>query len=1101
MSGSPVIEPGSELSEIQRILALPRREPLNCEPNKETKRWLPEVEALIDVVTAKYTRGPRLSCACRERHVIAYAGGVIDVFQRGAPGRPPPLPVRMTVDAFCQDSAHDLPVCKKVRALKPGDAIDLPGMNRPCIKRFNAIQAWILWELEQTGGVLGFVPIGAGKCLAAGNEIFDLRTAQRRDINRGGFLLVPSLGSDQRITGRESLCFPSGRKVCRRVILADGTEVVASNDHPILTARGWLKVEDVQIRDLVAVASSVPSPETPTEISDDELKLVAYMLSDGGCNNVTATFTNETPLVLAEFETLVRTVCGGFSEAKSRSNARELRLLKSRSFRNRWNLYGLAKNKRLHPSLWGLSQRQIGLFLNRFWACDGYIEKGSRLAIILASEKMIDDLQFLLLRLGVRARKKYKRSSYKKDGQTHSFDSWRLTVPTCDAERFLLHVGDVLGKEESCQRVRRYLATTVRNTNVDIVPISAKQIVEICDELGMPRSKLARGERSAVTRGYLKCAYHQYVSRQAFIDFCKMYSYTGKYSGFASEDLRWERVNVNIDVGVKDVFDLSVPETHNFVVNAGMIVHNTLAAFAATLALPQCKTAVLLAKPDQRFHYRQHYLHFREHFRVPSLVLDKTIDHNDRLFVEGAPVAHFIPYSLLQNRKSTDILDQIKPDIIIADEGHCLSAQPCLKRQGSTRAMRFLRYMEEHEGTHFAVWSGSLINKSLLDVTHLSAHSLGLGSPYPIISKDVDAWSAVIDPSYQPDTKSPTAKALRKAFGGRTGHESPVAALVADDHVRVGLREHARRTPGVISTSALAVNTSITIHRRDPPALPEMVQMALGPLRELWKRPDGEELAEAMDQAQCAREVGAGYYHRFVYPDGEPPELIAEWFEARKNFNREIRRMLQQGHLHLDSKALLENAAERAYRVPRYDGPLPVWTADSWLPWLAIRDKVRPVSKAVWIDDFLARDAAAWATENTGIVWYQSTTFGERVAKLAGINLHRGGDGAEARILAENGKKSIVASISAHGEGRDGLQFNFSKQLVAEIPSSGKGWDQILGRLARKGQVEDQVDTWVFVHTPENRDALRKAISFAEFDEDMAINRSLLLAADFSFDL
>jgi len=523
----------------------------------------------------------------------------------------------------------------------------------------------------------------------------------------------------------------------------------------------------------------------------------------------------------------------------------------------------------------------------------------------------------------------------------------------------------------------------------------------------------------------------------------------------------------------------------------------TISGILAPLAVPHVKTVALLAKSDQRIHYQNHYLHLREHFRVPTLVFDNGEAKSH--FVQGTPAVHFVSYSVLQQKKNTELLDRLNPDMIVADEAHCISAAPSSKRRGSTRALRFLRYMAKRGDVIFCAWSGSLVNKSLLDVTHLAAHALGLGSPYPIPPDEVDAWSAVIDPSFMPDTTSSTARALQRSFSAAA--PSSIKYLVGgNEGVREGLRQRVVETLGVVSTRSASVTSSITIHRRDPPEIPDEVKSALKGVRD-WVRPDQEEIVEPLKRAECAREVGSGFFYRWVYPKGEPPELIEEWFSARKLWNKAKRARLFNAEPHLDSDSLCENAAERAWRVPRYEGDLPVWPAAEWPAWAAVKDKVQPDSRAVWINDFLARDAAAWAKEHVGIVWYHSRAFGLKVAELSGCPFHAGGKDAEAKILAEKGDRSIVASISSHSEGRDGLQFRFSKQLVAESPSSGKAWDQLLGRLARQGQEADEIETWVYAHTEECREALRKAIAYAEFDESMSPNESLFLAADFSFEL
>jgi hypothetical protein len=176
-----------------------------------------------------------------------------------------------------------------------------------------------------------------------------------------------------------------------------------------------------------------------------------------------------------------------------------------------------------------------------------------------------------------------------------------------------------------------------------------------------------------------------------------------------------------------------------------------------------------------------------------------------------------------------------------------------------------------------------------------------------------------------------------------------------------------------------------------------------------------------------------------------------------------------------------------------------VWQAQTWPAWVEIRDQVEPDPRVKWLDDYLARDAAQWATENVGIVWSRSRAFGQKVAELAGIDYCGGGDNAEAWILSHDGSKSIVASIRSHYEGRDGLQERFSKQLFAETLPSGKGMQQLLGRLVRPGQTAEVVETTVYRHALEYRHDLDRAIELAEFLQDQTPEKQLILSASMEF--
>lgn len=508
-------------------------------------------------------------------------------------------------------------------------------------------------------------------------------------------------------------------------------------------------------------------------------------------------------------------------------------------------------------------------------------------------------------------------------------------------------------------------------------------------------------------------------------------------------------------------------------VGAGKTLTGILAVLAMALdpaATPP--TVVIFAKPKQRFHYQDNYLRAREHFRVPTIVFDRTSGLEGSFYVDKTPALHFIPYSLLSSPKSTELLESLQPVAIIADEMHLL-ADPT-----STRTMRWERYMgkRNNEGSpvRFLGWTGTPIGDSIKDISHLAKWSLGTQSPYPLKPSDVDAFSVVMDPSprFATDWNAPEAVALRRAFGGGRAVVKGLAALVADaGAVQRGHREIMLRVPGVISTRSSSIKSSITISEWKVPPIPAEVEEALGQVRK-FERPDGEELEEAAEQARVAGEVISGFYYYWVFTHNEPEALIKEWLLRRKAFKKELRVKLLNGEVHLDSTKLCEDAARRAWRTgpcpvcagARVDPPcvecsLPVWPAESWPAWAEIADMVKPESRPRWISDepgrpplpadihpgyYLARAAARWGLEHRGVIWYHSDAFGAKIAELSGLPLHAGGPGAERAIKAEDGSRSIIVSINAFGESLDGLQYNFFRQLITQVPPSGKKWEQCL---------------------------------------------------------
>jgi len=94
--------------------------------------------------------------------------------------------------------------------------------------------------------------------------------------------------------------------------------------------------------------------------------VAAFLLADGGVSGDMARSPKQTRMYSAFSDCLrLRCVLGGQS-SDLEAKARQFHVLKSRAFRERWNLYGLARTKRVPAEFWALSDEQISLFLNRF---------------------------------------------------------------------------------------------------------------------------------------------------------------------------------------------------------------------------------------------------------------------------------------------------------------------------------------------------------------------------------------------------------------------------------------------------------------------------------------------------------------------------------------------------------------------------------------------------------------------------------------------------------------------------------------------------------------------------------------------------------------
>ena len=456
-----------------------------------------------------------------------------------------------------------------------------------------------------------------------------------------------------------------------------------------------------------------------------------------------------------------------------------------------------------------------------------------------------------------------------------------------------------------------------------------------------------------------------------------------------------------------------------------------------------------------------------EHWRLPNF-------HGSKYhFPDVDCTVYVVTYSQLSTAKSQDILDRLKPDLIVCDEAHSV------KDPGATRTKRFLRFFRQHPETRLCVLSGTMTQRSIKDFAHLARFSLKANAPVPMAYPVLEEWAAALDAMDEDRRAEPGALA---------------ALCQAGEPVRVGYSRRLRETPGVVVSSAERPPTSLTLNEREV-ALPPTVEVALRTLRGEWVTPSGEELKDALSFSRAARQIASGLYLRWVWPESVSPELKEQWLRTRAAWHKELREAMKgEGTAGMDSPYLLEKAAAEGRWKP--------WSLKEWQEADAEFRRVsrlkEPPTEAVWIDDYLVKDAVAWGKQNQrGIIWYEHPAFGKAVAKMGGWEFFGEGTVAAKAIQEHKGNKVVVAGVRTQGEGKNLQMFN--KQLVCTPSSNPKVWEQLLGRTHRYGQKADEVTCDVYLHTLEMRAALDKAVKATEYGEELENTEKKLGYCTFTF--
>ena len=232
-----------------------------------------------------------------------------------------------------------------------------------------------------------------------------------------------------------------------------------------------------------------------------------------------------------------------------------------------------AHSKSLPDVVFELQKPQLALLLNRLFACDGsaYIQNQDQYAIAYATvnKDLARDIQHLLLRFGIIAKLRHRQISYRAT-QRACFEL-RITSRR-DVLAFIDKIG-IFGKEQQLQNIQRLIASKQEKTYRDVLPSSI-----------WPRLLAARGQRSwaEIFQAHgLKPPSNLHIgkrgiSRQRLALFAELLEDTD-LRNLANSDLYWDRIESIEALGLQQVYDLTVPETHNFIA-ADMLVHNTTLA-------------------------------------------------------------------------------------------------------------------------------------------------------------------------------------------------------------------------------------------------------------------------------------------------------------------------------------------------------------------------------------------------------------------------------------------------------------------------------------------------------------------------------------------
>jgi len=296
-----------------------------------------------------------------------------------------------------------------------------------------------------------------------------------------------------------------------RVTTQTGRIIEATGQHPFLTREGWKPLAGLTVNDRVGVVAEYKSLFGETVTDHNFLKILAYLIADGSLAQTSPVFTKTDLEVREDFEQAVEAVGDDFVEFDNDRGITHVRVKGRRA----------AKNNVLRFI------REVGL--------DG----------LRSAEKFIPEFVFSLKRERLAL---FLNRLFTCDGSVErkliSYSSTSIHMVR-QIQHLLLRFGIVSVIRD------RYLEGKLYGAELYIA--GKDDILRFLDDIGVIGAKQIAAER-------LREALYQVRCKGTQLD--------------RHGNMLFDRIRSIEPLGVEPVFDLTIPETHNFIAN-DFVVHNS----------------------------------------------------------------------------------------------------------------------------------------------------------------------------------------------------------------------------------------------------------------------------------------------------------------------------------------------------------------------------------------------------------------------------------------------------------------------------------------------------------------------------------------------
>ncbi len=449
---------------------------------------------------------------------------------------------------------------------------------------------------EMAGYTLGGADM-LRRCLSGSTEVIDVATgkkislqkmANNPDYWRGRKVFSLNLTTQKIVKQPITEIYPNGVHKIWEITTKTNRKIRATANHLFYTIQGWQQLDQFRVGDYIGLAKKLPI-ENKSPVLDAQIKLIAYLIGDGHLstkNPASSYFCNTDSALIDDFNLCCVDLFGKKASLDYQPHEGWKTVCYARvGFISKFNQWIDQYVKRAHSRdkeipLWvhQLSSKQLCLFLGILWSTDGSFDTGiGHTDYTSTSPKLIEQIQHLLLRLGIVALFNIKKIQYK--GKPHLSYRAQITGRE-DMLKFCALIMPFLSdaKKQKSELAYQTIKDKQKNQSKHLLP---KEITYLIKESkyasGMSWSEIDRAigaKRGTLSSGLNFKQPNRRLARHRVKNFGIAFNDEGLIK-IAESDVFWDEIVSIKYVGEEDVFDLSIPETHNFIANE-FIAHNCM---------------------------------------------------------------------------------------------------------------------------------------------------------------------------------------------------------------------------------------------------------------------------------------------------------------------------------------------------------------------------------------------------------------------------------------------------------------------------------------------------------------------------------------------